>query len=376
MAAARGAREPERGRCPVAGGDHEPVVLERHADVVAAALDPLTFSSRVSRHLKVPNGLDGAEHARFRALIDRYLAPAPVARLEPELRRIAADLAGSLPRDGAVDAVGAIGARFAVRAQSAWLGWPAELEEVLLRWMDDNRAATRSRQPARTAAIAERFDRIVHSLIDARRAAGAAAPDDVTTALLRERLEGRPLSDEEIVSILRNWTAGDLGSIAACVGVIVHRLAVDAELQDRFRAAGRDAADLDPEIDEILRSDDPFVANQRVVTAVVEVGGRRIDAGERVLLDWTAANRDPAVFDDPDAHRPAANAPHNLVYGIGPHVCPGRGLATLELRVAIEELLAATGAIALAPGPGPTREAAPYGGFATVPVVLTGQPDR
>ncbi len=342
----------------------------RHADVVAVALDPTTFSSRVSRHLKVPNGLDGAEHARFRTLVDRYLGPEQVAALEPRLRVLAADLARSLPRGEPVDAVAAIGARYAVRAQSAWLGWPAALEQTLLSWMEDNGRATRSRQPARTAAVAERFDAIVGTLIASRREAGSEAPDDVTTALLGERIDGRPLRDEELVSILRNWTAGDLGSIAACIGVIVHRLAADADLQQRFRAAGRAAAELEPEIDEILRSDDPFTANRRLATADVEIGGRRIRAGEQVLLNWAAANRDPLAFGDPDAHRPAENADRNLVYGIGTHVCPGRALATLELRLAVEELLAVSAAIELAPGSEPVRESAPYGGFRALPVVL------
>jgi len=366
----RAAYDAMRARCPVARDGTGAWTLFRHADVVAAALDPATFSSRVSRHLNVPNGMDGEQHARFRALTDPYLAPGPVARLEPRLRRLAADLARSLPDDRAVEVVGELGARFAVRAQSAWLGWPAELEDTLLGWMDDNVEATRSRQLTRTAAVAESFDAIVRSLIEARRGAGEDAPDDVTTGLLGERIDGRPLTDEEIVSILRNWTAGDLGSIAACIGVVVHRLAVDADLQARLRGTRPPAAELDAEIDEILRIDDPFVSNRRVATVDVEVGGRTIRAGERVVLNWTAANRDPQVVGDPDAHCPAENAPRNVVYGIGAHECPGRGLATLELRVAIEELLAATSAIELAPGSDPVREAPPRGGWRAVPVLL------
>lgn len=367
----RAAYDAMRARCPVARDGTGAWTLFRHADVVGAALDPATFSSRVSRHLNVPNGMDGAEHARFRALIDPYLAAGPVARLEPRFRQLAADLVRSLPGDRAVEVVGELGACFAVRAQSAWLGWPAELEDTLLGWMDDNVEATRSRQLTRTAAVAERFDAIVRSLIEARRRAGDDAPDDVTTRLLGERIDGRPLTDEEVISILRNWTAGDLGSIAACIGVIVHRLAVDAGLQERLRGARPGGAEIEAEIDEILRIDDPFVSNRRVATADVEVGGRTIRAGERVVLNWTAANRDPQVMDDPDAYRPTDNAPDNVVYGIGAHECPGRGLATLELRVAVEALLEATSAIELAPGSDPVREAPPRGGYRTVPVLLT-----
>jgi len=363
-----------RGRCPVAR-DEDGWTLLRHADVTRAALDPGTFSSRASRHLNVPNGMDGAEHARYRALVERYLAPAEAARLEPRLRVIARDLVGALDREGPVEAVGEIGARFAVRAQSAWLGWPAELEGTLIEWMGDNHAAARSGDPGRTAAVAERFDRIIRALIAARREAGARAPDDVTARLIGETVGGRPLGEEEIVSILRNWTAGDLGSLAACVGVVVRRLAVDPGLQEEWRRAGRDGPGLAAGIDEILRIDDPFTFNRRVATAEVEVGGRTIPAGARVRLSWTAANRDPEAFGDPDAYRPEENAPRNLVYGIGAHACPGRELATLELRVAVEELLAATARIEPDPEEEPTRALPPYGGYRTVPVRLTGRPE-
>lgn len=362
---------PGPARCPVR---HEPDgawTLTRHADVVAAALDPETFSSRASRYLNVPNGMDGEEHTRYRLLVDRHLSPERIGPLEPRFRALADRLSGSLPTDRPVDAVTEIGARFAVRAQSAWLGWPTELEGTLLAWMEENREASRTRDPARTARVAERFDEIIRSLIRVRTGAGGDAPDDATTRLMNDRVDGRPLDDAEIVSVLRNWTAGDLGSIAACIGVIVHRLATDPELQHRWRHSRPDRHTLEMEIDEILRIDDPFTFNRRIATRDVEVGGELIRAGDQVRLNWTAANRDPEAMGDPDAFRPAENAPRNIVYGAGPHVCPGRGLATLELRVMIETLVDATREIVLAPGTRPARALPPYGGYRTVPVLIT-----
>ena len=349
--------------------------LCRHADVLRAALDPETFSSAASRYLNVPNGMDGDEHARFRALIDRYLEPRVVSLLEPRFRRLAANLAANLPEGKPIEAVGEIGARFAVRAQSAWLGWPAGLEDTLLRWMQSNREATRSKDRGRMAEVAERFDCIIRSLIESRREADPATDAesgdvDPMTQLLADRIDDRPLRDEEIVSILRNWTAGDLGSIAACIGVIVHRLAVDRQLQVRWRSGEVAINRLEAEINEVLRIDDPFTYNRRVVTRRVEIGGQVMEAGEQVLLNWSAANRDPRVVRDPDAFRPVKNAPHNVVYGIGPHHCPGRQLATLELRVMVEELLAATSAIELAPGTEPIRDLPPFGGYSALPVTL------
>ncbi len=344
-------------------------VLLRHADVVAAANDPETFSSAVSRNLHIPNGLDGDHHRHARDTIDSYFSPAAIAPFEPVFRSIARDLVKAARQAEWVDAVSDLGARFAVRAQSQWLGWPAELEPALLRWMRDNHAASRSGDHTDTNQVAADFDDIIRSILQPRRAQGDEAPDDLTTQLMSDTMGGRSLSDDELVSILRNWTGGDLGSIALCVGVVVAFLADHPDIQAELRD-GASEADLDAAIDEMLRIDDPFIANRRRTTRPVHIAGVEIPAGEVVKLHWTSANRDEAVFGDPDRYDPVANAPHNVVYGTGPHVCPGRPLATLQLRVAVQELLAATTQIIWAPGQTPQREVTPLGGWHSVPVSL------
>ena len=340
-------------------------VLCRHADVVAAATDPATYSSGVSRFLQVPNGLDGEAHREARRLLDPFFAPERMAALQPTLTSIAAALV-SEPADGStVYVVGGLGSVFAVRAQSAWLGWPPELEGELLAWMDDNHAATRSGDLTRTADVAARFNAIIGRLLEARR--GGDAPDDVTTELLgvRDR-HGDPLSDEVLVSVLRNWTGGDLGSLALCTGVVAHYLAIHGELQEELRVA--DDLSLERAIDEMLRIDDPFVSNRRKTTAEVTLGGVPVAAGTPLILNWTAANRDPAVFGDPEDFDPEGNAEQNLVYGIGPHICPGRPLATLELRVLTRALLDRW---RWEPAAEPAeREQPPLGGFSRVPITV------
>lgn len=357
-----------RSRCPVARDPDGAWTLFSHAHVTAAALDPETFSNAVSRHLQIPNGLDGPPHTVFRALVERYFTAERMAALEPTLHRVATDLTAQLEVPGPIDAV-AVGSRFAVRAQTAWLGWPAELEDELLEWMQRHRAATRSRDRSRTAEVAQQFDTIIRSLIGTRRAAGEGAPDDVTTELVHGRLDGRELADEEIVSVLRNWTGGDLGSMALCAGVVITYLADHPDLQARMRSEMPDR-EFAATLDEILRIDDPFVANRRITTAPVTVGGRRLAAGEQVVLNWTSANRDPRMFGDPDAFDPVGNAPYNLVYGIGKHVCPGRPLATLELRALTRAVLDATTMVEADPDRPRERELPPAGGFATAPVRL------
>ena len=76
------------------------------------------------------------------------------------------------------------------------------------------------------------------------------------------------------------------------------------------------------------------------------------------------------MFSDPDAFDPAGHASDNLVYGVGRHACPGRLLATLELRIAVRALLAGTTSITLDPDRPAEREVAPVGGWARVPVLL------
>ncbi len=354
-----------RATCPMARSPRG-VTLFRHADVLAAASDPATFSSAASTYRQVPNSLDPPEHTAFRAAIDPFFTPDRMRALEPRLRACAEELVRSLPRDTVVDAVTDLGYPFAVRAQADWLGWHGA-EAELLAWMHQTHAATRSADRSRTAAVAAAFDAIVAAQVRRRRDLGGAAPEDPTTELLGVRVDGRLLDDADIVSILRNWTAGDLGSIAAALGVVVHFLATHPEIQAALRADGSDMARA---IDEMLRIDDPFLVNRRVVANATRIAGHELEVGTRVYLNWTSANRDEAVFGDPDAYRPHENAPHNVVYGVGIHVCPGRPLATLELVVVVQTLLALTSRVELAPEETAERETYPVGGWRHVPVRL------
>jgi cytochrome P450 len=354
-----------RAACALAASPRG-VTLFRHADVVAAARDPRIFSSAAPGRRAVPNTLDPPEHAAWRALVDAFFAPAPIAALEPRVRAIADGVVGALPRGAVVDAVAQIGAPFAVRAQTQWLGWQG-IEDELLAWMADNHAATRSGDRARTAAVATAFDEIIRAQLRRRREAGAAAPDDPTSALLAASVHGQPLEEADIVSILRNWTAGDLASMATALGVVVWFLAQRPDVQQQLRSRPDGLAEA---IDEMLRIDDPFLVNRRVATTAVRIGDHELAAGTRVYLNWTSANRDEAVFGDPDAYRPERNAPHNLVYGAGIHACPGRPLATMELVVAVRSLLQATKSIEPAPDVAPVRETYPLGGWRRVPVRL------
>ena len=355
-----------RRTCPVAHSDYLHHSVFRHADVMGIVLDHHTYGNAASRHLSVPNGMDPPEHTAWRRMIEPYFDGARVAAFAPTCREIAAALVGALPQQAPVELMSALAHPFAVQVQCAFMGWPQALHQPLLQWVQARNAATLSADPRALAAVATGFDSTIRHLLQERRDAGDAAPDDITTALLRETIHGRPLAEEEIVSILRNWTVGELGSIASSVGIIAWYLAAHPALQSRLR---REPTLLRAANDEILRIHAPLTCNRRVPTRDVTLGGRHIAAGERLTLVWAAANRDEAVFGDPDECRLDRDPALNLLYGAGIHACPGAALARLELEAVIAALLAATASIEPA-GSRPTPAVYPAGGHRQVELLL------
>jgi cytochrome P450 len=213
------------------------------------------------------------------------------------------------------------------------------------------------------AEIARQFTTLVSDLLRHRRQGHDQLEDDVTTGLMRAHANRTPFTDEEIASVLRNWTVGEVGSLSAAVGILARHLSLDLSLQQRLRA---DESLLPAAIDEILRICGPLVASRRTATRDVEVGGRLIRAGDRVSLMWVSANRDEHVFEAPTEVRLDRDPRLSLLYGKGIHVCPGAPLARLELRVVVEELLRRTARIEL-DATRPLRKAVyPQNGYASL----------
>ncbi|GAB3277899.1 cytochrome P450 [Sinomonas notoginsengisoli] len=369
-----------RARCPVALGAQGNWAVFNHADNREILADPRTFSNAVSAHLTVPNGMDPPEHAPYRAIVDKYYTPWRMHAFEPTCRGIAHRLIAALPRHTEVEVMAALAEPFANEVQCAFMGWPKTLHGPLREWTKKNHAATLRLDRAAMSAIALEFDGYIREQLDLRRgpsaAAGGAATGaatgtapDATAELLGEEINGRLLTDEEIVSIVRNWTVGELGTIAASVGIIARFLAANPDVQTDLRGRRHDGALLALASDEILRLDAPLIANRRRTTREVDLGGRRIPSGERVVVLWASANRDERVFGDPDEFRLDRNPADNLLYGEGIHACPGAPLARLELSVLMQELLGATQTLELA-GPPPARAAYPAGGWGSVTLRL------
>jgi hypothetical protein len=358
-----------RQTCPVAWSDYQQWTLFRHADVMRVLEDHDTFSNAVSAHLSVPNGMDPPEHTPYRKAIEPYFAPEPMARFEPQCRDLARALVNELQTNQPVDVVDALSRPFALRIQCAFMGWPDSLHQPLAEWVMKNHRATLARDHAAMAEVAEEFDGYIRELLDSRRQAGEQAPDDVTTQLMQEQINGNPMTDEELVSLLRNWTVGELATISASISILTNYLAHHPALFNDLKAA---PGQLPEAIDEILRMDAPLISNRRITTRDVELGGRRISAGEKITLLWASANRDQDTFGTPDNFCPHQNAPKNLLYGAGIHACPGAPLARMELKIFMEELLKQINGIEVVGSDTPERAMFPTGGFNYLPLQFLG----
>jgi len=361
LADQRAAYDDMRERCPVAHSEFLGWSLFRHADVAEAAADPTRFSS-ATRRIAVPNGMDDPDHAVYRAALAPYFSAARIEAFAERCGAIASALLEAIVPEGSAEVVGDFVNPYAHQAVCAFMGWPVEHWNRVSRWTHGNQEAAFRRDREAGAALAAEFAGYVTEILDQRR----SNPDvsDLMGELASATVEGRPLTNEEIVSALRTWTAGH-GTVAGALGIVIHHLAGDPELQDRLRAEpGR----IDATIGEILRVDGPLVANNRTAVVDVEMGERTIRAGERVSLMWIAANRDPAAFEPPDAVDLSRDQGDSLLFGTGIHRCLGEPLARMELRVAIQELLVHTSGFALLGSSPPARHVYPSNGLWAIPL--------
>ncbi|WP_417658194.1 cytochrome P450 [Pseudidiomarina sp.] len=311
------------------------VVLTHHHDVLAALHAPEQFSNKVSSHLNVPNGMDGSEHLAYRALIEPFFSAAVLTQFQPKLQVVIDELFDSIASHNIVEISDTIGHQFALQAQCAFMGWPVALEQRLTAWMAAQKAATVAQDRPALHALAAEFSALVIKQLERARH-GENDPQSITAKLTQLQLNGEPLSDEYLVSIIRNWTVGELGTIAAAVSSIIEFLAANPVVQKQLRKAPEH---IDHAIDELLRIAAPLPSNRRRTTCPVTLGDQHIDSDTLVRIDWRAANRDPQVFDQPEQFQWHRDPSLNLLYGAGIHVCPGKPLAQLELRLFAEALL-------------------------------------
>lgn len=309
---------------------------------------------------------DGDEHARHRAPFAR---PFRLDAIRERFTAIAAAEVEALIDGFADDAEAELRTRLAgplaARMMLVALGLDLRIEADILGWY---------------AEIVDAVERISagaeppQSGVEAYAAFGAAIDDALADATPDASLLAAALGDATALTrdeLVANAAVLLFGGVETTEGMIANLLHHLLET-DLLHAAAADPALLDGAIEESLRMEPAAVRLDRYATAELQLGGVRIPRGDLVILSLASANRDEAVFDDPDRFDPSrANARLHTTFATGPHVCLGMHLARLEARAAI------SGLAARLPGlhADPARPSAPQGlVFRKPPAVWTAWP--
>jgi hypothetical protein len=324
--------------------------LARFEDVYAATLDAESFSARggtapgqVLRREPAPHTfmtMDLPEHRVHRGLISARYGRAEVAKLEPRVRAVARELLASSAPSGELD-VYAWANRAAIWLGAELLGLARDDAQQLRVWID----GFFHREPGQAGPGPENFDsagRVSARLAEivAARRAGPRSGDDHLSAWLAARIEGRALTDEEIVANLYSMLVVATETVPAAVANTLALL--DANPAARARVLV-DRALIPAAWVEALRVDQPTNLLGRRVIRDVALRGHTLRAGQGVLLLWASATRDETEFPDASRFDLDRRPARSLSFGHGIHKCLGEHLANLEGRVLVEELLACTG---------------------------------
>jgi cytochrome P450 len=352
-----------RHRCPVAhsnawGGFW---ALTRYADVQQALQQSSVFITSVQNVVprlaftgrRPPLHLDPPEHTPYRRALNPLLKPERIARLEPKIRALAAQLLQGMVARGGGDLCSEYSSHLTIRVFAEWMDVPESMVPDLQQIGRAYNIAVQSANGEMVKETSFKLYDMARAMIASRRQEPRDPATDPTAALLAARVDGEPFPDEMILGTIRQVLVVGIIAPTIVVGSIAVHLARHPDLQQQLRA---DLSLMPRAIEEFLRLYTPYRGFARTANRDVEIQGRSIREGEPIALLYASANRDEAVFehaDQFDMNRP--NIDEHLAFGMGPHMCAGMPLARLELRIAIEELLKCSRGFELAGEPTQTR---------------------
>ena len=303
----------------------------------------------------IPTNINPPEHKDYRAFLNPWFSPNAVRRAEDNIRSIARRLVEKLAPTGGSDVVQEFCLRLPTEAFLSIVGLPLEDSDDFVEWVEDffrgfsgEEALERGdgEQPKMAAAVAS-IAGYMQGIIEDRRTDSRDPETDFFTAMVNYRIDGRLLTDDELQSMALLLVIAGLDTTRAHLGWLLFHLAQNP--QDRQRMLD------DPEIvplavEESLRYYAMIFGNGRKVAQDVTWHGAELKKGDMVFGLNTAANRDPAVYDEPDTFRVDRRVTSHLGFAAGPHRCLGSHFARAELRIAIEEFHRLIPNYAIAPG--------------------------
>ncbi len=310
--------------------------------------------------------MDPPDHTRLRRLVSGAFTPRVVAGLEPWIRDVTDRLLTATDGSAGFDLIDALAFPLPIAVICHLLGVPRQDQARFRAWGHDVAATldpqTAAAAQAQTRAAELALTRYLQDLVRERR----ADPDDsILSRLIAAEEEGDRLTSGEVVSTALLLLIAGFETTGNLIGNGMVALLGDPDSRDRLR---QDPALVPAAIDEMLRYDSPVQLTSRTATEDVEVRGAMIPAGRAVLVFTGGANRDPALFEQPEEFRIDRPDPgRHLSFSLGIHHCLGASLARLEARIAVEELLRRFPT--LEPAGSPTRRSLlVLRGFESVPV--------
>jgi cytochrome P450 len=329
-----------RRGCPVAHSDQYGGfwVATRYEDVLRVAQDWRTWTSTQGVSVPgtkmvvpaIPEHLDPPLHRTFKRLINAHLTPAAVAPLEGPARALVTRMLDDFIERGECDFM----TEFARPFPGA-----AFFESILHAPADEvgyiNDLSTRASVPTSPDARAcwEAMNKWIVEFVESRRR--QPRRDDIVDAILHAEIDGRPITETEILGTITLLILGGLDTTSGALGHFMIRFCKEPAIPSLLRSRPELIPDA---VEELLRLEGPFIAIGRTATRDTEIGGRPIRAGEKVIIYWASANRDESEFPDAAEFQLDRASNRQLAFGVGPHRCAGSNLARLNLRVALEEL--------------------------------------
>lgn len=274
---------------------------------------------------------DPPRHRELRRPLDRYFGAQHLSRYEPFVVETTDRLIGGWIDDGRCDIVAAFAGPLAASV----------LARVVLGLPDatDAAAILEAAEAVESGAAGVRNEAalrdLILDLITSRRSSDERT-DDVLSAIVFGTTAEGPLTEAQVYNTIRLFLGAGQDTTKAAIANAVLRLTTVPHLEPRLRERSLTRGD----VDELLRLDSPVVGLCRVAREAVTLEGQPIAKGDKLMVFYGAANRDANRFPDPeqlDLDR-ADNA--HLAFGSGVHRCIGASLARLEIRIAIERLLA------------------------------------
>jgi cytochrome P450 len=356
--------------------------VSRYDDVMHVLKNPQLFSSRGFGAATNPPwlggnpfsdsmiALDQPQHGRLRGLVSRAFGISGMARLEPRVRAFAEQAVAALPLGQPVDVVPPYTQRIPAYVIGEILGLEPALHSQLKRWADlisagvtTVRPDEHERKQLARQAVAELRHYFGELLEQRRREPG----DDMVSELLRARVDGVALTQEELIAFLALLLVAGIETVVHLLGSCLVVLTEQPELQTRLRA---DRSLIPIFIEEMLRYHPPTQVLPRMTTQEVELAGVRLPKGAPLLVLLGSASRDEKHFPDADRFDMARPGPQNLPFGHGAHFCLGAQLTRMEGRLALEAMLNRTRWLDRGPEPMTWYRTLIIRGPGTLPLVL------